>query len=332
LVKATAAWVVAAGSAVGPLVDGAGAIRRQYPEKRVKYRLLPLLLAFGLMLSAVQPAWAFIEDAAPTFANGGVDPEATGDPPAVAAAQRALEEFFAYTNRVYSARGFANAWLMREEVGNRPSNWLNKVVPLACGRLVGGWKSMNWVPGRGWQQESPSRRVARGASVPCEFTAPSLANGGVDPRLTADPAAVAAAQKALDRFYRETNRGYSKHGYSSPWVMREDLGNEQSAWLDMTLPLARAQLIGGWQNMNWISGKGWRLESPSLLNLPSVPLVEGASDGEMVFAWTASREVAAALPPILAQAPRKPPVQVEDPEARRIMQSLRLELGGEDRR
>jgi hypothetical protein len=308
-----------------------GQTRREVAEKNVNKRLLQVLVALAATLSAVQPAWAFVEDTPPTFANGGVDPQKTGDPPAVAAAQRALEEFFTYTNRVYSARGFANPWLMREEVGNRRTNWLNKTVPLACGRLVSGWKNMNWVPGRGWQHEVPSRAIRRGANVPCEFTAPTFANGGIDPRRTADPAAVAAAQQALDEFYRETNLSYSQNGYTSAWMMREALGNEQSAWLDMTLPLARAQLVGGWQNLNWVVGRGWRPEAPPPVGVASGALIQGAAGGPEILAWTADRKAAAPLPPVLAEAPRRPPTPVEDPEALRIIQSLGLELGGESR-
>lgn len=291
-------------------------------------RLLQLILALVATLTAVQPTWAFVEDTPPTFGNGGVDPRQSGDPPAVAAAQRILEEFFLYTNRVYAERGFANPWLMREEVGNRQTDWLNKTLPLACGRLVSGWKNMNWVPGRGWQHELPPRAVRRGANVPCEFTAPTLATAGVDPRLTADPAAVAAAQQALDQFYRETNLSYSLHGYTNPWTMREALGNDQSAWLDMTLPLARAQLVGGWRNMNWVVGQGWRHEAGPFVSVGRdwLPQVAG---GEALFAWTANPKAAAPLPEIVARTQRTPPAPFVDPEALRIMQSLEVELGGE---
>ena len=290
--------------------------------------ILSLVVALGVTAAATQPAWAIVEDQAPTFANGGVDPNLTGDPVAVAAAQRALEGFFDYTNREYSARGYANAWLMREELGNRQSNWLNKTLPLACGRLVSGWKHMNWIPGRGWQHEAPPPAVVRGASVSCEFEAPTLANSGADPRQTFDPTTVAAAQSALEAFYRETNLNYSLAGFSNPWTMREALGNEQSAWLDMTLPLARGHLLGGWRNRNWIPGKGWRHEAPPVLGVARGSLLEGRFPGP-TLAWVADRTSAPALPPELAQLPRKPENPVDDRQISAIVDSLGVELGGE---
>jgi hypothetical protein len=292
----------------------------------LRTHLISLIVACGLTTTAVQPAWAFIENKPPTFANGSVDPNRTGDPPAVAAAQRALDAFFGHTNREYSVKGYANPWLMREELGNRQSNWLNQTLPLACGRLVSGWKNRNWIPGRGWQHEAPPPAGATGATVPCEFRAPTFANGGVDPNTTADPATVAAAQKALDDFYRETNLSYSITGYSNPWTMREELGNEQSAWLDMTLPLASGELVGGWKNRNWIPGKGWRHEAPPVSVARGSVLQ--ASGGETYIAWSPDPS-AMRLPADLAASPRRPASPVDDPEAARIMASLGLELGGE---
>jgi hypothetical protein len=290
--------------------------------------LLSLVAALVVAAAGAQPAAAFVEDRAPTLANGGVDPNRTGDPAAVAAAQRALEAFFAYTNRTYSIKGYANAWLMREELGNRQTDWLDKTLPLACGRLVSGWKNQNWIPGRGWRHEAPPPGVVRGAPVPCEFEAPTLANSGADPRNTYDPATVAAAQRALTNFFRETNQNYSQAGYSNPWTMREELGNEQTAWLDQTLPLAEGHLLGGWKNRNWIPSRGWQHEAPPTASLPFGALLGGGPVGT-TLAWIADRVAAPMLPPELAAAPRAPTGGAYDPEAAHIMDSLGVDLGGE---
>ena len=287
--------------------------------------LLSLLAAIGVTIAVVQPAAAFLEDTPPTHANGGVDPKRTGDPAAVEAAQRALDALFTHTNQEFSQRGYANPWLMREALGNQQDAWLDKVLPLACGRLVGGWKYMNWIPGRGWQREAPSRAVAGGDTVACEFEAPTLTNGGADPSRTSDPIAVRAAQKALQAFYRETNREYSLRGYTSPWVLREELGNHQSNWLDMSLPLARGQLTGGWEAMNWQSGRGWcRCAAPVANSSPG--LLPG---GEQYLAWTPNWRTAAPPPAGLGLAPRKPPTRDHDPVVTSIISRLGVELQSE---
>jgi hypothetical protein len=53
-------------------------------------------------MAAVQSVGAFLEDTPPTLANGSVNPNRTGDPAAVAAAQRALDELF---TRIISSLG-----------------------------------------------------------------------------------------------------------------------------------------------------------------------------------------------------------------------------------
>lgn len=221
--------------------------------------LLGLALALGLTLIGTTPSAAFVEDTPPTFENGGVDPNRTADPPAVAAAQKTLAEFFAYTNREYSLKGYLNARVMREELGNGQGDWLDKTMNLACGRLVGGWHFLNWLPNQGWCRcavPAFGATVSPGP-VACEYGPPTAGQGGVDPNLTIDPPVVAASQKALVDFYRVTNRTYSIKGYANPQLMREILGNEQSDWLDQSLALARGQLVGGWKGMNWMPGRGW---------------------------------------------------------------------------
>jgi hypothetical protein len=214
---------------------------------------------------------------------------------------------------------------MREELGNRQDGWLDKVLPLACGRLVGGWKYMNWIPGRGWQHEAPSRAVVQGVTVACEFEAPTVSNGGADPSLTSDPVAVEAAQRALETFYRETNLEYSLRGYSSPWVLREAVGNQQSNWLDMTLPLARGQLTGGWKEMNWLSGRGW-CHCAVAAGDASLGIVLG---GPEYLAWTPDWRAAAPAPTGAGLARRKPPTAEADPVVARIISSLGVELRSE---
>jgi hypothetical protein len=198
-------------------------------------------------------------------------------------------------------------------VGNRQNDWLDRVLPLACGRLLSGWKSMSWVPEIGWRPESPVIAQASWSAVECEFSPPSFANGGVNPDETVDPPAVRAAQASLVDFYRMTNRAYSVSGYSSAWVMREELGNVQSAWLDMTLPLARGQLRGGWRNMNWIPGKGWQHAAIAGPATPGMSLAPAPVTSGQVVAWTPDRKNAAPLSPELSRVPRKP-AEAPDPE------------------
>ena len=271
--------------------------------RRVATSIVASLLLAGWTIPVFA---AFQEDTPPTLSNGSADPEMTADPAVVASAQRALESFFEYTNQAYGPAGFANAWLMREEVGNRQDHWLDRVLPLACGRLISGWKSMNWVPNTGWRREAPALSQASWSSVDCEFSPPSFANGGANPDQTADPPAVRAAQASLIDFYRTTNRAYSTAGYSNAWAMREERGNSQSAWLDMTLPLARGQLQGGWRNMNWVPGKGWQHSSISGPVGIGLSLAPSPAVANQVVAWTPDRASAAPLPPDLGRIPRKP--------------------------
>jgi hypothetical protein len=149
---------------------------------------------------------------------------------------------------------------MREELGNRQANWLNKVMPLACGRLVGGYRGRNWVAGKGWVHEAPAAGPAS-ASVPCLYRPPAAGDGGPEPGQTLDPSAVEAAQRALADFYRFTNETYSRRGYPNPQLMREELGNDSGRWLDQALALARGELACGFRCMAWIPDKGWSNEA-----------------------------------------------------------------------
>lgn len=297
--------------------------------------------AFGaacLVLQVVSPTHAsvverdmsqldFVEDTPPTFENGSVDPNKTADPPAVAAAQKALAEFFDHTNRNYSAAGFANPREMREHFGNRQSNWLDKTMPLACGRLVAGYKGRNWIPGKGWAHEAPPR-ASESASVPCTYRAPAPGEGGPHPDETLDPPAVEAAQKALASFYRFTNDNYSARGYSNAQLMREELGNASGRWLDQALALARGEFECGFRCMNWIPNKGWAHEA---LPTPSPRTGQRTPDAPAlsVATWSIDvRAMAGDTAAILAPQPTLPSRAsvAFDPVVERIIESFRLPL------
>src|SRR5215210_5749317 len=136
-----------------------------------------MALAATLWLGSSGPAAAFVEDTPPTFAHGGVDRSRTADPPAVAAAQRALVDFYAFTNREYGPAGYANPQAMREEVGNRASRWLDQTLALARGQMVCGWKCRNWIPNKGWRHEAPppASQQPSLASAPLTGSQPTLA-------------------------------------------------------------------------------------------------------------------------------------------------------------
>ena len=119
--------------------------------------LLSMLLSVGLALGAVgtalaQPGGQFPQTPVPV-PNCSVDPNQTADPAAVAAAQRAIASFYAETNREWSMEGYASAEAMRQTEGNAQSEWLDQTLPLACGRLRGGYQGMNWVPRVGWAHQ-----------------------------------------------------------------------------------------------------------------------------------------------------------------------------------
>ena len=69
---------------------------------------------------------------------------------------------------------------MREEIGNQQSNWLDRLMPLACGRLVAGRKSMNWTPNVGWRRDAPAPAQQSWSAVECDFAPPTFTNGGVN--------------------------------------------------------------------------------------------------------------------------------------------------------
>jgi hypothetical protein len=282
-------------------------------------------------------ATAFVEDTPPTQENGGVDAQRTADPRAVAAAQRVLTEFFRHTNQAYSLGGYANPRVMRETVGNGQDNWLDKTMNLACGRLIGGWHYQNWDPDRGWCHCAPSRPSPRqSGATSCDYAPPSTGNGGVDPNTTLDPPIVAATQEALRGFYRYTNLTYSRLGYSNPQVMREERGNDQTEWLDQSLALARGQLVGGWKGLNWSPGKGWCACSAPLVSVPSSgQAAEQAATllgvPTSYYAWQTPAQperVAATSRPRAGRS--SPSRDTVDGEARRIMNGLQVNLGGED--
>ncbi len=97
--------------------------------------------------------------AAPPVPSCVVDPSTTADPPAVAAAQRAILDFYISTNLDYSIVGYNIPAEMRIADGQVQSDWLERTLPLACGRLVGGYRYMNWIPGRGWEHAAADGAV-----------------------------------------------------------------------------------------------------------------------------------------------------------------------------
>ncbi|MDP8921725.1 MAG: hypothetical protein M3O34_02480 [Chloroflexota bacterium] len=82
--------------------------------------------------------------------NCDVNPANTADPAAVMMARQHLAEFFAMTNRMWSVEGYSSAEAMRTTLGNAQSDWYDQTVALACGRLQGGYRGMNWRRGMGW--------------------------------------------------------------------------------------------------------------------------------------------------------------------------------------
>ena len=127
-----------------------------------------------------------------------------------------------------------------------------------------------------------------------------------------------AAQASLVTFYRMTNRAYSVGGYTSAWVMREEVGNSQSAWLDMTLQLARGQLQGGWRNMNWIPGKGWQQQCNSRPSSAAAHFWRPRRQPPPHRLWTPDLKSAAPLAPELERMPRKPAAPPDDGVVNRI--------------
>jgi hypothetical protein len=79
-----------------------------------------------------------------------VNPAQTADPGAVAAAQAAISSFFLETASTWSMEGYSSADSMRATEGNNQSDWFDQTLALACGRLQGGYRGMNWIAGRGW--------------------------------------------------------------------------------------------------------------------------------------------------------------------------------------
>jgi hypothetical protein len=118
----------------------------------MRTKLFSLALGVGLVLGSVGTAFAQVPavqtDLPPECR---IDPNRTADPAAVAAAQRAIRAFLAETAANYSQAGFATQAAMITTKGNLQSNWYDATLPLACGRLMGGYKGMSWVPNVGWR-------------------------------------------------------------------------------------------------------------------------------------------------------------------------------------
>ena len=63
-----------------------------------------------------------------------------------------------------------------------------------------------------------------------EDTPPTLSNGSADPEMTADPAVVASAQRALESFFEYTNQAYGPAGFANAgscgkrWAIARTIG------------------------------------------------------------------------------------------------------------
>ncbi|MCC7105944.1 MAG: hypothetical protein IT307_12445 [Chloroflexi bacterium] len=121
--------------------------------------LAQIALQASLLLGASSAAVAQSASTAQTplpIPNCNVDPAKTADPPAVARAQRDILDYLEHTTAEYSLAGYASAGGMIGIEGNSRTDWFNATLPLACGRLVGGYRGRNWVPGAGWQHADTS--------------------------------------------------------------------------------------------------------------------------------------------------------------------------------
>ena len=79
-----------------------------------------------------------------------VNPAQTADPGAVAAAQAAIGGYFLETASTWSMEGYSTAEGMRTTEGSLQSDWYDQTLALACGKLQGGFKGMNWISDSGW--------------------------------------------------------------------------------------------------------------------------------------------------------------------------------------
>jgi hypothetical protein len=125
--------------------------------------LLSVALGVGLVIGSVGTAFAQVRATPGPWPPGAtvqtdlppdcraVDPNRTADPAAVAAAQRQVRAYLAETAATYSQAGFATQALMIATKGNLHTGWWDQALALACGRLMGGYKGMSWVPNVGWR-------------------------------------------------------------------------------------------------------------------------------------------------------------------------------------
>jgi hypothetical protein len=81
---------------------------------------------------------------------------------------------------------------------------------------------------------------------------------GVDPNRTADPVAVAAAQRAVRTYLAHTAANYSQAGFATQALMIATKGNLHTGWYDQALALACGRLSGGYKGMTWVRNVGWQ--------------------------------------------------------------------------
>jgi hypothetical protein len=81
---------------------------------------------------------------------------------------------------------------------------------------------------------------------------------GVDPNRTADPVAVAAAQRDVRAYLRQTAATYSQAGFATQGLMIATKGTLHTGWYDQAMALACGRLNGGYKGMTWVRNVGWQ--------------------------------------------------------------------------
>ena len=200
---AASASVEPEGWAAGSVGDGEAAASQQPDPPTVvasvparSYRPGPSQQAFELQPSENQLASEPLAEAPPG------EPNVVAEAPAPAAplspAQRALSDFYAYTDQNWSVQGYSSAEEMRDVLGNSTTGWLNETKRASVTVIDSADAPVGReVPTRG---ESESRPEPIVLAQPTTTTAPSL-----------------------DGFYAYIEQNWSALGYSSAEEMRRAL-------------------------------------------------------------------------------------------------------------
>ena len=201
----------------------------------------------------------------PIVATPAVEAETVADAPTDVAspspAQRALADFYAYTDRNWSAQGYSSPDEMREALGNRTTGWLDKTSREASATKAAAPAEVVAASGPRSDGAGTDEAVATApaSTEGAEAASPSgdetvLAVTDDAPAVTADeptvqqtsprcrqtsprrPEPVANQDRSLDSFYAYTEQNWSAQGYSSAEEMRRSLG---SGWLERARQLTR---------------------------------------------------------------------------------------------